>query len=96
MGFSILKYGRPLIIDIESLDEAKEKALNFVTSTQTDHIEIRDSNNETVTIGYFDGRRFHWTKDKCQTEAWKEFSFVTKPTVQSDCLKGGEKRWEST
>jgi hypothetical protein len=81
MGYSILKYGSLMLTDIEDLEQAKEKALQFVTpNTERDFIEIRDPDNETVTIGYFDGRRFHWTKDKGQTDAWKE-GFVTKPPL---------------
>ena len=66
MGYSILKYGCPMLTDIEDLEQAKKEALPLVASSNSDHIEIRDSKDETVTIGYFDGRRFHWTKDKSQ------------------------------
>ena len=78
MGYSIFKYGSPLLSDIEDLEQAKKEALHFVSSMQSELMEIRDSDNETVTIGYFDGRRFHWTKDKRQTEAWKSMRFVSK------------------
>ena len=71
MGYSIFKYGSPLLSDIEDLEQAKKEALHFVSSMQSELMEIRDSDNETVTIGYFDGSRFHWSKDKVQTEAWK-------------------------
>jgi hypothetical protein len=70
-----------MLTSIEDLEGAKKEALRFVTLTESEFIEIRDSDNETVTIGYFDGRRFHWTKDSCQTAAWKGFSFVTKPPI---------------
>ncbi len=60
MRYSILKYGRQMLTNIENLEEAKKEALRFVTPvTGAEFIEIRDSANETVTIGYFDGRRFH-------------------------------------
>ncbi len=85
MRYSILKYGRPMLTDIENLEEATKEALNFVTPlTGSEFIEIRDSDNETVTIGYFDGRRFHWTRDKVQTEAWKSCTFVTKPLLKNN------------
>jgi hypothetical protein len=64
MGYSILKYGCPLLSDIEDLEQAEKKGSHFVNSMQTEFMEIRGSDNETVAIGYFDGRRFHWTKDK--------------------------------
>jgi len=70
MGYSIFKHGSPLLTDIQDLDQAKHLALHFATF-MSEWIEIRDSENGTVTIGYFDGSRFHWSKDKVQTEAWK-------------------------
>lgn len=81
MGYSVFKYGSLMLIDIGDLEEAKKEALGFVSPMENGDIEIRDLDNETVTIGYFDGRRFHWTKDKHQTEAWKALSFVTKPPL---------------
>jgi hypothetical protein len=81
MGYSIFKYGSPMLTDIEDLEQAKKGALPFVASSNSDYIEIRDSDNETVTIGYFDGKRFHWTKDKLQADAWKSESFVSKPPL---------------
>ena len=66
---------------MESLEKAKEEALRFVHSKASDHIEIQDSTGETVTIGYLDGARFHWTLDKTQTEAWKSCKFVTRPPL---------------
>ena len=76
MGYSILKSGSPMLTGIEDLEGAKKQALQFVTPiTGSEYMEIRDTENETVPIGYFDGRRFHWTKDKLQTEAWKMASF---------------------
>jgi hypothetical protein len=83
MRYSILKYGRLMLTDIEDLEEAKSEALGFVTPTGSEFIEIRDSTNETATIGYFDGGRFHWTQDKLQTEAWKSCRFVTMPLLWS-------------
>ena len=81
MGYSIFKYGSLMETDIENLEKAKEEALSFVTPvTERDFIEIQDSDNETVTIGYFDGCRFHWTEDKIQTDVWKE-GFTTKPPL---------------
>jgi hypothetical protein len=79
--YSILRYGRPLLTDIESLEEAKKEALNFVSSIQSEYIEVQNSDNETVTIGYFDGRQFHWAKDKDQTDAWKSIMLATKPPL---------------
>ena len=70
MRYSIYKRGSPLLTDIQDLEQAKKEALHFATS-MSEWIEIRDSENGTVTIGYFDGSRFHWSKDKAQTEAWK-------------------------
>jgi len=81
MGYSVFKYGCPMLTDIKDLELAKREALPLVASSNSDHIEIRDSKDETVTIGYFDGKRFHWTKDKSQTEAWKGLAFVTKPPL---------------
>lgn len=60
MGYSIFKYGSPMLGEIESLKEAKKEALLFVTPKTSDDIEIQDSIGETVAIGYFDGTRFHW------------------------------------
>ena len=71
MGYSIFNNRRSLLTDIQDLEQAKKEALNFVASMKSDYIEVRDSDNTTVTIGYFDGRRFHWSKNKAQTEAWK-------------------------
>jgi hypothetical protein len=76
-----------MLTNIEDLEQAKRKALSFVASMGSEYIEIRDSDNETVIIGYFDGRRFHWTKDKLQADAWKAFSFVTKPPLWRECGK---------
>lgn len=92
MGYSILKYGYSMLSDIKDLEQAKREALPLVASSNSDYIEVRDSDNETVSIGYFDGRRFHWTKDKSQTEAWKGLSFVTKAPLWRECskLKGKE------
>ena len=70
MGYSIFSRGRPLQTDIQDLDQAKNLALHFVVSG-SEWIDIRNSDNTTVTIGYFDGSRFYWSKDKAQTEAWK-------------------------
>jgi len=81
MAYSIFKYGSPMLTDIEDLEQAKKEAFHFVGSMQSEFVEIRDSENETVTIGYFDGKQFHWTKDKSQTEAWKSMTFVTKPPL---------------
>ena len=77
MGYSILKYGRLMLSDVESFEEIRKEALRFV-SVGSEFIEIQNSANETVTIGYFDGQRFHWTRDKSQTEAWKDCRYVTK------------------
>jgi len=82
MGYSILKYGRLMLSDVENLEGARKEALRFVNLVVgSEFIEIQDSVNETVTIGYFDGNRFHWTRDKCQTEAWKGCRFVTMPPL---------------
>jgi hypothetical protein len=92
MRYSILKYECPMLTDIEDFEEAKREALRFVTPvTGSEFIEIRDSANETVTIGYFDGRRFHWTKDKLQTEAWKSCRFVIKPLLWDSSAKESRK-----
>ena len=97
MRYSILKYGHPMLTDIEDLEEAKKEASRFVTPViGSEFIEIRDSGNGTVTIGYFDGDRFHWTKDKIQTQAWKSCTFITKtplwqrrlPKIMLDKRKG--------
>ncbi|HUL29518.1 MAG TPA: hypothetical protein VLZ03_03610 [Thermodesulfobacteriota bacterium] len=82
MTYSILKYGRLMLPDVENLEEAEKDALRFVTPVvDSEFIEIRDSANETVTIGYYDGRRFHWKREKSQIEAWKDCQFVTKPLL---------------
>lgn len=81
MSYSVLKYGSPMLSGIPDLEDAKREAVRFVASGETPDIEIRDSDNETVTVGYFDGLRFHWTKDKGQAEAWKSLSFVTRPPL---------------
>ena len=70
MGYSLFKRASPLLTDIQDLEQAKKEALRIVTSV-SEWLEIRDSDNGTVTIGYFDGSRFHWSKDKAQTEAWR-------------------------
>ncbi len=70
-----------MLSDIEDLEEAKKEASLFVTPTKGDFIEIRDSANETATIGYYDGQRFHWTEGNTQTEAWKSCTFVTEPPL---------------
>jgi hypothetical protein len=82
-----LKYGLPLLTDVKNLEQAKKEALQLVASSNIDYIEVRDSEDETVTIGYFDGRRFHWTRDKSQAEVWKGLSFVTKPPLWRSCSK---------
>ena len=82
MSYSILKYSQLMFPDVEGLEEAKKEASRFVTPVMGgEFVEIRDSSNETVTIGYFDGRRFHWTLDKIMTEAWKSCRFVTSPPL---------------
>ena len=70
MRYSIYKRGSPLLTDIQDLEQAKKEALRFITS-MSEWVEVRDSDNNTVTIGYYDGSRFHWSKDKVQTDAWK-------------------------
>lgn len=71
-----------MLSDVENLEEARKEALSFVTPIMgSEFIEIQNSAHETVTIGYFDGQRFHWTKDKSQTEAWKGCRYVTKPSL---------------
>ncbi len=81
MAYSILRYSQLMLSDVEDLEKAKEEASRFVIPKASDHIEIQDSTHETVTIGYFDGTRFHWTLDKIQTEAWKSCSWTTKPPI---------------
>ena len=81
MSFSILKYSELTLSDVEDLEQAKKEALRFVTPKQSDEIEVQDSSGETVTIGYFDGSRFHWTRNKIETEATKSCSWVAKPPV---------------
>ena len=87
MGYSILKYGCPMLTDIDDLEQTKTEALYFIASMRSEYIEIRDSDNETVTIGYFDGCRFHWTKDKAQAEAWKVLAFITESSLWRSCSK---------
>jgi len=70
-----------MVTGIEHLEGAQKESERFVASTGSEFIEVRDSDNQTVTIGYFDGCRFHWTKDKVQTEAWRSLVFVTKPPL---------------
>ena len=43
MQYSILKYGRQVLTDIEDLEEAKKEADLCVTPTKSGFIEIRDS-----------------------------------------------------
>ena len=51
MGYSILKYGRPMLTGIEGLEEAKKEALRFVTPvTGSEFIEIRDSEKQRFRI----------------------------------------------
>ncbi len=77
-----------MLNDIQDLEQAKKEALQFVTPiTGSEFIEIRDPDNETVSIGYFDGKRFHWTRDKGQVEAAKTLSFVTKPPLWRESSK---------
>ena len=83
MRYSILKYGCPMLTDIEGFEVAKKEASSFATPTGSDFIEIRDSENTTVTIGYYDGERVHWTLDKVQTEAWRSCTFATRPPLWS-------------
>ncbi len=46
-----------MLTDIEDLGVAEKEASLFVTPiVGSEFIEIRDSSNETITIGYFDGR----------------------------------------
>ncbi len=78
MEYSILKYSELMLSNVEDLEKAKKEASSFVIPKQSDHIEIQDSSGETVTIGYFDGYRFHWAPDKLTTDAWKSCSWVTK------------------
>ena len=85
MGYSILKYGCPMLTGIEDLEQAKKEVLRFVTSAGDDFIEVRGADDQTVTIGYFDGRRFHWTKDKGQAEAWKNLGYVTRLPLWHVC-----------
>ncbi len=80
MGYSILKYGSLMQPDIENLEQAKEKAIQFVTGTSK-YIEIRDSDGETVAIGYYDGKRFHWDEDKASIECAKTCSWIVKPPL---------------
>ena len=58
MRYSILKYGRLMLSDVEDLEEAKKEALRLVTPIPgSEFIEIRDSANETVGASYSNGRR---------------------------------------
>jgi hypothetical protein len=91
VGYSVLKYGTPMLTDIEDLEQAKKDALPLVASSNSDYIEIRDSKDETVTIGYFDGKRFHWSKDKRRTEVMKGLAFVSKPPLWKECSKSERK-----
>jgi hypothetical protein len=70
-----------MLTGIEDLETAKWLALYCVTCAESEFLEVRDSDNETVTIGYFDRQRFHWTMDKDETEAVKSLTFVTKPPL---------------
>jgi len=79
-----------MLTDIEDLEQAKKEALPLVASSSSDYIEIRDADDETVTIGYFDGRRFHWSKDKIQTDVWKGFAFATKPPLWKERKDDGK------
>ena len=63
MGYSIFSRGRPLQTDIQDLDQAKHLALHL-SSSMSEWIEIRDSDNATVTIGYFDGVGFTGARTK--------------------------------
>ncbi len=81
MRYSILKYSELMLSDVEDLEKAKEEASRFVTPKASDHIGIQDSSGETVTIGYFDGYRFHWAPDKLTTDAWKSCSWTTTPPI---------------
>jgi hypothetical protein len=87
MGYSIHKYGSLLLADIEDLGRAKEEANYFVKIPEQDYIEIRNSEGETVTVGYFDGKGFHWTEDKILADAWKSCSSGTKPPLWMDRTK---------
>ncbi len=66
-----------MLSDIEHLEQAKETALKFVTGT-SQYIEIRGQDSETVAIGYWDGRRFHWFVKKSQIENAKTCSWIVK------------------
>ncbi len=81
MGHSIFKYGSLMLPDIETLEQAKEKARKFVTPEGREYIEIQDSDGETVAIGYFDGKRFHWDEDKIAIESAKRCSWIVKPPL---------------
>ena len=83
-----------MLSDIEDLEQAKTEALKFVTPiTGSEYIEIQDSEGETVAIGYWDGRRFHWDQSKIGIEAAKSFRFVTKPPLWREPEKpGGNKK----
>ncbi len=81
MGYSILKYGRLMLPDTETLEQAKEKAVQFVTTTGYEYIEIQDSEGETVAIGYYDGKRFHWDEGKFAIECAKTCSWIVKPPL---------------
>ncbi len=81
MGYSILKNASLMLSDIEDLEQAKKEASRFLTPHETNYIEIQDSDKQTISIGYFDGKRFHWTEDRIGIESAKTLSFVTKPLV---------------
>ncbi len=82
MGYSILKYGSLMLSDIENLEQAKTEALTFVTPiTGSEYVEIQDSDGETVAIGYWDGRRFHWFEEKSRIENMKSCSWIVKPPL---------------
>ncbi len=70
-----------MLADIEDLEQAKEKSRKFVTPEGREYIEIRDSKDETVAIGFFDGKRFHWDEDRISIESAKTLRFVTKPPL---------------
>lgn len=90
MPYSIFKYGSQMLTGIEDLDRAKEEAFSFVTAIGKEHIEIRGLGDETVSIGYYDGRRFHWTEDKLNIEVSKGLSFVTGPPIWREKEEGKE------
>ena len=91
MGYSIFKHGSPLLTNIQDLEQAKKEALHFVTSVKSEWLEIRDSDNGTVTIGYFYGSRFHWEQGQ-GTNRSMEVQFAV---VVLNQKKGGVLKWES-